>query len=81
MKKKEIVRLAKKDFEKAWVETGKTLKKPHHDDEYPRLHLKTGQSHMLYDTIHQLRQAYLKLGFDEAVNLSLIHLSETTRPY
>ena len=68
MKKKEIVRLAKKDFEKAWVETGKTLKKPHHDDEYPRLYLKTGQSHMLYDTIHELRQAYLKLGFNEAVN-------------
>ncbi|AEG17105.1 O-phosphoserine--tRNA ligase [Methanobacterium paludis] len=68
MKRKEIVRLAKKDFEKAWVETAKTLKKPHHDDEYPRIHLKTGKSHMLYDAIEELRQAYLKLGFDETVN-------------
>jgi O-phosphoseryl-tRNA synthetase len=68
LKKNEIVRLAKRDFEKAWVETAKTLKKPHHDSEYPRLHFKTGQSHMLYDTIAELRQAYMKLGFDETVN-------------
>ncbi len=66
--KKEIIRLAKKDFEKAWVETARTLKKPHHDEEYPRLYLKTGKSHMLYDTIWELRQAYLRLGFDEVIN-------------
>ncbi len=48
--------------------TSKTLHKPHHDDEYPRIHLKTGKSHMLYDTVAQLRQAYLNLGFNEAVN-------------
>lgn len=28
MEKKEIIRLAKKDFEKAWVETSETLKSP-----------------------------------------------------
>ncbi len=44
------------------------MKTPHHDNEYPRLHLNTGQSHMLYDTIWELRQAYLKLGFNETVN-------------
>jgi O-phosphoseryl-tRNA synthetase len=44
------------------------LKKPHHDDEYPRIHLKTGHSHILYNTIWELRQAYLNLGFDETVN-------------
>ncbi|MCE5213775.1 MAG: O-phosphoserine--tRNA ligase [Methanobacterium sp.] len=68
MKKKEIIRLAKKDFEKAWVETAETLKKPHHDDQYPRLYLKTGKSHNLYDTIGELRKAYLQLGFDEVIN-------------
>ena len=60
--------MLRKDFEKAWAETAQTLKKPHHDNEYPRIHLKTGQSHMLYDTIWELRQAYLKLGFNETVN-------------
>lgn len=48
--------------------TSKTLKKPHHDDEYPRLKLETGKTHMLYDTVAQIRQAYLNLGFNEAVN-------------
>lgn len=60
--------MAKKDFEKAWIETAQTIKKPHHDDEYPRLYLKTGKSHMLYDAIWELRQAYLQLGFDEIIN-------------
>ena len=68
MKKKEILKLAKRDFEKAWVETAQTVKKPHHDDEYPRLHLKTGQSHPLKDTLEKLRQAYLLLGFQETIN-------------
>ncbi|MGZ7049631.1 MAG: tRNA ligase subunit PheS family protein, partial [Methanobacterium sp.] len=68
MDKKKIIKLAKKDFEGAWKMTSKTIKKPHHDDEYPRLKLETGQSHMLYDTIAQLRQAYLNLGFKETVN-------------
>ncbi|NYB52075.1 MAG: O-phosphoserine--tRNA ligase [Methanobacteriaceae archaeon] len=68
MKKKEILKLAKRDFEKAWVETGLNLKKPHHDEEYPRIHLKTGQTHPLYNTIARLRQAYLMLGFSETIN-------------
>jgi len=48
--------------------TSQTLNRPHHDDEYPRIHLKPGKPHMLYDTLAQLRQAYLNLGFSEAVN-------------
>jgi len=68
LKRKDIIKLARKDFEKAWVETGKLLKKTHHDLEYPRLRFKMGKSHILYDTIWRLRDAYLKLGFDEVVN-------------
>ena len=68
MDKKKIIKLAKKDFEEAWMMTSRTLKKPHHDEEYPRLKLETGESHMLYDTVAQLRQAYLNLGFKETVN-------------
>jgi O-phosphoseryl-tRNA synthetase len=68
LNKKKIIKLAKKDFEKAWVESGQLLKKPHHDQQYPRLRFTTGQSHLLYDTIWQIRQAYLQLGFKEMVN-------------
>jgi len=68
LKRKDVIKLARKDFEKAWVETGKLIRKPHHDMEYPRLRFKMGRSHILYDTIWRLRDAYLKLGFDEVVN-------------
>lgn len=68
MNKKKIIKLSKKDFEKAWVESGKLLKKPAHDHQYPRLRFKIGKSHHLYDTLWEIRQAYLKLGFSEIIN-------------
>lgn len=68
MNRRELLRHAKKDFEKTWAETASNIKKPHHDEQYPRLQLKTGVSHPLIDTISKLRQAYLKLGFDEVIN-------------
>ena len=68
MNKKEIIKLAKKDFEKAWIESKNIIKKPHPDNEYPRLKYDIGKSHILYDTIAKLREAYLRLGFSEAVN-------------
>ena len=81
MKKKEIVKLAKRDFEKAWAETGKNLKNPHHDDEYPRLHLKPGRTHPLSDTMAQLRQAYLLLGFEETFNPLFIEEEHVYRQF
>ncbi len=68
MNKKKIIKLAKKDFEKAWIESKDLIKKPHPDDAYPRLKFEIGKSHILYDTISNLREAYLRLGFDEVVN-------------
>ena len=81
MKKKEILKLAKRDFERAWVETGLNLKKPHHDDEYPRLRLKTGKNHPLNDSIAKLRQAYLMLGFSETINPLLIEEDHIYRQF
>ena len=68
MDKKKIIKLAKKDFERAWVESGNLVKKSHPDKEYPRLKYEIGKSHILNDTIAMLREAYLRLGFSEAVN-------------
>jgi O-phosphoseryl-tRNA synthetase len=81
MKKKEIIKLAKKDFEKAWIESEKLVKKPHPDNEYPRLKYNIGKSHILYDTIHNLREAYLRLGFSEAVNPLLIDKNDVYRQF
>ncbi|MDP1552306.1 MAG: O-phosphoserine--tRNA ligase [Methanobacteriaceae archaeon] len=68
MDKKKIIKLAKKDFEKAWIESGKLIKPAHHDQQHPRLRFNTGKSHILYDTIWQIRQGYLQLGFHETIN-------------
>jgi O-phosphoseryl-tRNA synthetase len=81
VKRKEILKLAKRDFEKAWVETGKGLKNPHHDEEYPRLHFQPGRTHPLADTIAQLRQAYLLLGFQETINPVFIEEEHVYRQF
>ncbi|WP_286243640.1 hypothetical protein [Methanobacterium ferruginis] len=43
MKKKEILKLAKRDFEKAWVETGLNLKTPIMMTNIPDCTLKLGK--------------------------------------
>jgi O-phosphoseryl-tRNA synthetase len=79
--KKKVIKLAKKDFEKAWIESRKTIKEPHPDFSYPRLKYNLGKSHILSDTIANLREAYLRLGFDEVVNPLFIDKNHVYRQF
>ncbi|WP_297899556.1 O-phosphoserine--tRNA ligase [Methanobrevibacter sp.] len=81
MDRKKIVKLAKKDFERAWVESGNLIKKPHPDKEYPRLKYEIGKPHILYDTISMLREAYLRLGFSETVNPLFIDKNDVYKQF
>lgn len=81
MDKKTIIKLAKKDFEKAWIESGKLVKKSHPDEAYPKLKYEMGQSHVLFDTINQLREAYIRLGFREVVNPLFIDKSHVHKQF
>lgn len=81
MKKNSIIKLAKKDFEKAWIESGKLVKKPHPDNEYPRLKYDIGKSHILPDTIAKLRDVYLRLGFSEVVNPLFIDKNDVYKQF
>ncbi|WP_331456232.1 O-phosphoserine--tRNA ligase [Methanobrevibacter arboriphilus] len=81
MDKKKIIKLAKKDFERAWVESGNLVKKSHPDKEYPRLKYEIGKSHILNDTIAMLREAYLRLGFSEAVNPLFIDKNDVYKQF
>jgi O-phosphoseryl-tRNA synthetase len=65
---KEILKMANKDFEKAWRETKELIKDKHIDEKYPRIKPSFGKSHPVIDTIEQLRQAYLRMGFEEYIN-------------
>ncbi len=62
LRKKEI------DFEKAWIE-GRSIvsSKPLHK-RYPRLSYDFGKGHPVFETIQRLREAYLRIGFNEVVN-------------
>ncbi len=65
---KEVLKMANKDFEKAWRETKQLIKDKHIDKKYPRIKPEFGKSHPVIDTIERLRQAYLRMGFEEYIN-------------
>jgi O-phosphoseryl-tRNA synthetase len=79
--KKKVIKLAKKDFEKAWIESKTTVKKPHPDSAYPRLKFDLGKSHILSDTIANLREVYLRLGFNEVINPLFIDKDHVYRQF
>ncbi|MBW9221932.1 O-phosphoserine--tRNA ligase [Methanothermococcus sp. SCGC AD-155-C09] len=66
--KKEIIEMAKKDFEGAWKITKKLIPSKHIDKRYPRIKMEYGKSHPIMDTIERLRQSYLRMGFEEYIN-------------
>jgi O-phosphoseryl-tRNA synthetase len=57
------------------------VKNPHNDDQYPRLTLKTGKTNPLYDTVWEIRNAYLRLGFEEMVNPLFIEENHIYRQF
>ncbi|WP_457613860.1 O-phosphoserine--tRNA ligase [Methanocaldococcus sp.] len=65
---KKIVKMAEKDFEKTWRETKTLIKDKHIDKKYPRIKPTYGKPHPVMETIEKLRQAYLRMGFEEMIN-------------
>ncbi len=74
---KEIAERAKKDFEKTWLET-KALIPEKSEARYPAA---TGKPHVLFQTVQELRKAYLRLGFEEVVNPIFIEDKEVRRQF
>jgi O-phosphoseryl-tRNA synthetase len=63
-----IKEATKKDFDAAWNEGKKYISKPGINEKYPRVSLKYGKPHPVFDTIQRLRDAYMRLGFEEFMN-------------
>lgn len=74
---KEIAERAKKDFEKTWLET-KALIPEKSEARYPAA---AGRPHVLFQTVQKLREAYLRLGFEEVVNPIFIEDKEIRRQF
>lgn len=69
------------DFERAWNESVKYIAKPDEDGRYPEIRSEAGKSHPIFDTIARLREAYLNLGFEEAMNPLIIEDREIQRQF
>ncbi|UXM84641.1 O-phosphoserine--tRNA ligase [Methanococcus aeolicus] len=65
---KKVLELANKDFEKAWITTKDLIKDAPINKKYPRIKPSFGKTNPVMDTIEQLRQAYLRMGFEEYIN-------------
>ena len=59
---------AQEDFDTAWNKGKDFTARPTIQSQYPRFKLGFGKPHPIYDTIQKLREAYLRLGFEEVVN-------------
>ncbi len=68
MKFEKYKELAKKDFEKAWLKGREVINRKHIDKKYPRIKIDFGKVHPVKETIERLRQAYLRMGFEEVIN-------------
>ncbi|ADI74559.1 O-phosphoseryl-tRNA(Cys) synthetase [Methanohalobium evestigatum Z-7303] len=73
--------LAKEDFDAAWNSGNDVVKQPALNEQYPHISLKYGKPHPVYDTINKLREAYLRMGFDEMMNPLIVDEQEIHRQF
>lgn len=63
-----IKEATKADFDAAWNDGKKYVDRPGINEQYPRVSLKYGKPHPVFDTIQRLRDAYMRMGFEEYMN-------------
>ena len=72
---------AKEDFDKTWQQGRDYLGKPALNDRYPRNTKLFGAAHPIFDTIQKLREAYMRLGFNEAMNPVMVEAQDVYRQF
>jgi len=77
----EIKELTKRDFDAAWNEGKKYVYSPGINEKYPRASLTYGKPHPVFDTIQRLREAYMKLGFEEFMNPIIVEDRDIHRQF
>lgn len=77
----EFKKRGKEDFEAAWHKGPEVLTPPSAGSIYPRLDYRRARPHPIFATIHQLREAYLAIGFDEAENPVIVDEQEVYRQF
>ncbi len=64
----EIKKAAKQDFETTWNKGKDLINKSLPNEQYPHTSLSFGKAHPVYDTTARLREAYMRMGFEEMMN-------------
>ena len=77
----QIREAAKQDFDNAWRQGGAYLGRPKINDKYPRRSCNYGVPHPIFDTIHRLREAYMRLGFSECMNPVMVDALDVYRQF
>lgn len=72
---------AKENFDLTWNEGKKLIKTSTLNERYPRTSLKYGKAHPVYDTIQKLREAYLRMGFEEMMNPLIVDDKEVHKQF
>ncbi|MCW3130125.1 MAG: O-phosphoserine--tRNA ligase [Methanophagales archaeon] len=80
---KQIREETSKDFEAAWLAGLKYMSKRTLNEKYPRSlrRLSYGKPHPVFETIQKLRDAYLRLGFEEVMNPLIIEEAEVKKQF
>jgi len=80
---KQIREETSKDFEAAWMAGTKYASERSLNEKYPRslLRLRCGKPHPVFETIQKLRDAYLRLGFEEVMNPVIIEEAEVKKQF
>jgi len=77
----QIKEAASKDFDATWQQGREYLARPGINERYPRRSYSYGVPHPIFDTIQRLREAYLRLGFNEAMNPVMVDAKDVYRQF
>ena len=72
---------AKENFDLTWNEGKKLIRTTTLNERYPRTTLRYGKAHPVYDTIQKLREAYLRMGFEEMMNPLIVDDREVHKQF
>lgn len=77
----EFKKRAREDFEHAWHEGPSVLTPPGVSGSYPRLRYTRATPHPIFEIVQRLRETYLAMGFDEAINPLIVEESDIYRQF
>ncbi len=77
----EIREQARENFDVAWNKGKEIVRSLPLNEQYPHRSFKYGRTHPVYETISKLRDAYLRMGFDEMMNPLIVDEKEVHKQF